>query len=56
MTQDEKDELLRALTEYRTLKNTSVCATNAAASRDVQSTLEYIFKVVSHTFTLMIIN
>jgi len=50
MTQDEKDELLRALTEYRTLKNTSVRAMNAAASRDVQSTLEYVFKVVSLSY------
>ena len=47
MTQDKKDELLRTLMEYRTLKNTSVRATNAAASHNVQSTLEYVFKVVS---------
>ena len=36
MTQDEKDELLRTLTEYHTLKNTSVHTTNAAVSCDVQ--------------------
>ena len=47
MTQYEKDELLRALTEYHTLKNTSIRAMNAAASCNVQSTLEYVFKVVS---------
>ncbi|KAI5999603.1 hypothetical protein EDD15DRAFT_2193646 [Pisolithus albus] len=46
MTQDEKDELLRALTEYRALKNTSIRATNSAAARDVQSTLEHIFKIL----------
>ncbi|KAI6020729.1 hypothetical protein BKA83DRAFT_94124, partial [Pisolithus microcarpus] len=46
MTQDEKDELLCALTEYRALKNTSVCATNSAAAHDVQSTLEHIFKIL----------
>ncbi|KAI6013627.1 hypothetical protein BKA83DRAFT_4130284 [Pisolithus microcarpus] len=46
MTQDEKDELLRALTEYWALKNTSVRATNSAAARDVQSTLEHIFKIL----------
>lgn len=46
MTQDEKDELLRALTEYRALKNTSVRATNSAAARDAQSTLEHIFKIL----------
>lgn len=46
MTQDEKDELLRALTEYRTLKNVSVRATNSAAACDAQSTLEHVFKIL----------
>ncbi|KAI6015773.1 hypothetical protein BKA83DRAFT_4498456 [Pisolithus microcarpus] len=46
MTQDEKDELLCALTEYRALKNMSVRATNSAATRNVQSTLEHIFKIL----------
>ncbi|KAI5996962.1 hypothetical protein EDD15DRAFT_2163184 [Pisolithus albus] len=46
MTQDEKDELLHALTEYRALKNVSVRATNSAAARDAQSTLEHIFKIL----------
>ncbi|KAI6154664.1 hypothetical protein BKA82DRAFT_4382535 [Pisolithus tinctorius] len=46
MTQDEKDELLRALTEYHTLKNVSVRATNSAAARDAQSTLEHVFKIL----------
>ncbi|KAI5983703.1 hypothetical protein EDD15DRAFT_2178571 [Pisolithus albus] len=46
MTQEEKDELLRALTEYRALKNTSVRATNSAAARDAQSTLEHVFKIL----------
>ncbi|KAI6137846.1 hypothetical protein BKA82DRAFT_4403926 [Pisolithus tinctorius] len=46
MTQDEKDELLRALTEYRTLKNVSVRATNSAAAHDAQSTLEHVFKIL----------
>ncbi|KAI6167585.1 hypothetical protein EDD17DRAFT_1750942 [Pisolithus thermaeus] len=46
MTQDEKDELLRALTEFHALKNTSVRATNSAAACDVQSTLEHIFKIL----------
>ncbi|KAI6018737.1 hypothetical protein BKA83DRAFT_4027151, partial [Pisolithus microcarpus] len=46
MTQDEKDELLRALTEYRALKNASIRATNSAAARDVQSTLEHVFKIL----------
>ena len=50
MSQDKKDELLHTLTEYRTLKNMSVCATNAAASCDAQSTLEYVFKVVSLSY------
>ena len=56
MTQDEKDELLCALTKYRTLNNTSVHITNAAVSRDVQSTLEYVFKIVNCRSTLMILN
>ncbi|KAI5989255.1 hypothetical protein EDD15DRAFT_2171530 [Pisolithus albus] len=46
MTQEEKDELLRALTEYHALKNTSVRATNSAAACDAQSTLEHIFKIL----------
>ncbi|KAI6022454.1 hypothetical protein BKA83DRAFT_100747 [Pisolithus microcarpus] len=46
MTQEEKDELLRALTEFRALKNSSVRATNSAAARDAQSTLEHIFKIL----------
>ncbi|KIO02919.1 hypothetical protein M404DRAFT_956122 [Pisolithus tinctorius Marx 270] len=46
MTQDEKDELLRALMEYRTLKNVSVRATNSAVARDAQSTLEHVFKIL----------
>ncbi|KAI6139514.1 hypothetical protein BKA82DRAFT_4517618 [Pisolithus tinctorius] len=46
MTQDEKDELLHALTEYRTLKNVSVRATNSAAARNAQSTLEHVFKIL----------
>ncbi|KAI6105929.1 hypothetical protein EDD16DRAFT_1491585, partial [Pisolithus croceorrhizus] len=46
MTQDEKDELLRALTGYRALKNMSIRATNSAAARDTQSTLEHIFKIL----------
>ena len=47
MTQDEKDELLCTLMEYCTLKKMSVHDTNASASCNVQSTLEYVFKVVS---------
>ncbi|KAI6023192.1 hypothetical protein BKA83DRAFT_4493325 [Pisolithus microcarpus] len=46
MTQEEKDELLRALTEFRALKNSSVRVTNSAAARDAQSTLEHIFKIL----------
>ncbi|KAI6160109.1 hypothetical protein EDD17DRAFT_1606795 [Pisolithus thermaeus] len=46
MTQDEKDELLRALTEFHALKNTSIHATNSAAACDVQSMLEHIFKIL----------
>ncbi|KAI5997120.1 hypothetical protein EDD15DRAFT_2163036 [Pisolithus albus] len=46
MTQDEKDELLRALTEYRALKNAGIRATNAAVAHDVQSTLERVFKIL----------
>ncbi|KIK20317.1 hypothetical protein PISMIDRAFT_106038 [Pisolithus microcarpus 441] len=46
MTQDEKDELLRALTEYQALKNASVCATNSAAAHNVQLTLEHVFKIL----------
>ncbi|KAI6015474.1 hypothetical protein PISMIDRAFT_111849, partial [Pisolithus microcarpus 441] len=46
MTQDEKDELLCALTKYRALKNTSVRATNSASACDVQLTLEHIFKIL----------
>ncbi|KIO01226.1 hypothetical protein M404DRAFT_69588, partial [Pisolithus tinctorius Marx 270] len=46
MTQDEKDELLRALTEYHTLKNVSVCTTNSAVVCDAQSTLEHVFKIL----------
>ncbi|KAI6153015.1 hypothetical protein BKA82DRAFT_4302010 [Pisolithus tinctorius] len=46
MTQDKKDELLHALTEYRTLKNVSVRTTNSAAARDAQSTLEHVFKIL----------
>ncbi|KAI6027990.1 hypothetical protein BKA83DRAFT_4012814, partial [Pisolithus microcarpus] len=46
MTQEEKDELLHALTEYQALKNTSVHATNSAAAHDVQLTLEHVFKIL----------
>ncbi|KAI6135982.1 hypothetical protein F5141DRAFT_995517 [Pisolithus sp. B1] len=46
MTQDEKDELLCALTEYWALKNTSVRATNSAATCDAQSMLEHVFKIL----------
>ncbi|KAI5994767.1 hypothetical protein EDD15DRAFT_2165629 [Pisolithus albus] len=46
MTQDEKDELLHALTEYRALKNAGIRATNAAVACDVQSTLERVFKIL----------
>ncbi|KAI6022183.1 hypothetical protein BKA83DRAFT_4054401, partial [Pisolithus microcarpus] len=46
MTQDEKDELLHALTEYQALKNASICATNSAAARDVQSMLEHVSKIL----------
>ncbi|KAI6129782.1 hypothetical protein EDD16DRAFT_1438346, partial [Pisolithus croceorrhizus] len=46
MTQDEKDELLHALTEYWALKNTSIRVTNSAAAHDTQSTLEHIFKIL----------
>ena len=56
MTQDEKDELLHALTEYCTLKNISVCTMNAVASHNVQSMLEHVFKIVSHISTLILFN
>ncbi|KAI5989542.1 hypothetical protein EDD15DRAFT_2370615 [Pisolithus albus] len=46
MTQEEKDELLHALTEHRALKNTSVRAANSAAAHDAQLTLEHIFKIL----------
>ncbi|KAI6000450.1 hypothetical protein EDD15DRAFT_2361935 [Pisolithus albus] len=46
MTQEEKDELLHVLTEYWALKNMSVCATNSAAARDAQLTLEHVFKIL----------
>ncbi|KAI6010318.1 hypothetical protein EDC04DRAFT_2544373, partial [Pisolithus marmoratus] len=46
MTQDEKDELLRALTEYQALKNMSVHATNSAVAHNAQLTLEHIFKIL----------
>ncbi|KAI6041989.1 hypothetical protein EDC04DRAFT_2601290 [Pisolithus marmoratus] len=46
MTQDEKDELLHALTKYQALKNMSVHATNSAVAHDAQSTLEHIFKIL----------
>ncbi|KAI6104654.1 hypothetical protein EDD16DRAFT_1492499 [Pisolithus croceorrhizus] len=46
MTQDKKDELLHALTEYQALKNTSICATNSAAACNTQLTLEHIFKIL----------
>ncbi|KAI6019418.1 hypothetical protein BKA83DRAFT_4495442 [Pisolithus microcarpus] len=46
MTQDEKDELLHALTEYWALKNTSVHATNSTAAHNAQLTLEHFFKIL----------
>ncbi|KAI6113497.1 hypothetical protein EDD17DRAFT_1497932 [Pisolithus thermaeus] len=46
MTQDKKDELLRALTEFHALKNTSIRATNSAAACNVQSMLEHISKIL----------
>ncbi|KAI5986306.1 hypothetical protein F5J12DRAFT_973769 [Pisolithus orientalis] len=45
MTKDEKDELLHGLTEYHTLKNTSVHTTNSAAACDAPLTLEHVFKI-----------
>ncbi|KAI6137151.1 hypothetical protein F5141DRAFT_964924, partial [Pisolithus sp. B1] len=45
-TQDEKDELLHALTEYWALKNTSAHATNSAATHDAQLMLEHVFKIL----------
>ncbi|KAI6095446.1 hypothetical protein F5141DRAFT_1013294 [Pisolithus sp. B1] len=46
MTQDEKDKLLHALTEYQALKNASIHATNSAVVCNVQSMLEQIFKIL----------
>ncbi|KAI6023273.1 hypothetical protein EDC04DRAFT_2574811, partial [Pisolithus marmoratus] len=46
MTQDEKDELLHALTEYQALKNMSIHATNSAVACDAQSMLEHVFKIL----------
>ncbi|KAI6022826.1 hypothetical protein PISMIDRAFT_78006, partial [Pisolithus microcarpus 441] len=46
MTQDEKDKLLHALTEYQALKNASICAANSAVACDIQLTLEHIFKIL----------
>lgn len=47
LTEEEKKELVDKLNEHRALRNMSVRATNTAAMRDVQSTLDTIFKMVS---------
>ncbi|KAG2126567.1 uncharacterized protein EDB93DRAFT_1097035 [Suillus bovinus] len=46
LTEEEKQELVDKLSEHRALRNMSVRATNTAAARDVQSTLDTIFKML----------
>ncbi|KAG1793704.1 uncharacterized protein HD556DRAFT_1237697 [Suillus plorans] len=46
LTEEEKKELVDKLNEHRALRNMSVRATNTAAMRDVQSTLDTIFKML----------
>ena len=46
LTSEEQQEYIDRLNEHRALQNMSVRATNTAAARDVQSTLDNIFKMV----------
>lgn len=46
LTKEEKKKLIDKLSEHQALRNMSVRATNTAAMRDVQSTLDTIFKMV----------
>ncbi|KAG2090114.1 uncharacterized protein F5147DRAFT_780422 [Suillus discolor] len=46
LTEEEKKELVDKLSEHRALRNMSVRATNMVAMRDVQSTLDTIFKML----------
>ncbi|KAJ8585395.1 hypothetical protein M405DRAFT_721029, partial [Rhizopogon salebrosus TDB-379] len=46
LTSEEQQEYIDKLNEHRALQNMSVRATNTAAARDVQSTLDNIFKML----------
>jgi hypothetical protein len=46
LTAEEQQEYIDKLNEHRALQNMSVRATNTAAARDVQSTLDSVFKMV----------
>ncbi|KAG1763544.1 hypothetical protein EDD22DRAFT_750733, partial [Suillus occidentalis] len=46
LTEEEKKELVDKLSEHRALRNMSVRAMNTVAMRDVQSTLDSIFKML----------
>jgi hypothetical protein len=46
LTAEEQQEYIDKLNEHRALQNMSVRATNTAAVRDVQSTLDGVFKTV----------
>lgn len=47
LTEGEKQQYIDNLIEHRAMQNMSVHATNASAARDVQSTLDNVFKMVS---------
>lgn len=48
LTEGEKQQYIDNLNEHRAMQNMSVRATNASAARDVQSTLDNIFKMVRY--------
>ncbi|KAG0693901.1 hypothetical protein DFH29DRAFT_765374, partial [Suillus ampliporus] len=46
LTPEEQQEYIDKLHEHCALQNMSVCATNTAAARDIQSTLDNVFKML----------
>ncbi|KAG2111897.1 uncharacterized protein F5147DRAFT_771466 [Suillus discolor] len=50
LTPKEQQEYINKLNEHRALQNMSIRATNTAAARDVQSTLDNVFKMIALQF------
>ncbi|KIK37446.1 hypothetical protein CY34DRAFT_15695 [Suillus luteus UH-Slu-Lm8-n1] len=46
LTEGEKQQYINTLNEHRAMQNMSIRATNTSAARDVQSTLDNIFKML----------